>query len=88
MLMDPTCLILFNSFSPTALAIRSLHVFANIGSGAVPGRLPGASSGKVPGQVPNDRFRSRFRTTFRTTVSRKFRGGSASRVPGSFRGRF
>ena len=75
----------------------SYGVFANVGSGALPGRLPGAGSrrfrgrfritgsGKVPG-----RFRGRFRTTFRTTGSRKvprqvpnhgFREGSGQ-VPG------
>ena len=76
MLVDPTCLILFNSFSPTGLAIRSLHVFAYIGSGAVPGQLPGAGSG---------RFRGRFREGSGAGSEPRFREGSGasseSRVP-------
>ena len=53
----------------------SYGVFANIGSGAVPGRR----SGKVPGQVPNDsgKVPGQFfepRSEPRTTGSRKVPG--------------
>ena len=42
-------------FSPTALAM-GYGVFANIGSGAVPGRLPGGRFREVPGITGSGRF--------------------------------
>ena len=74
----------------------SYGVFANVGSGALPGRLPGGrfpevprqvpnhgfweGSGQVPGQVPNH------------VPNHGFQEGSGAssepRVPGRFRGRF
>ena len=69
----------------------SYGVFANIGSGAVPGRLPGqvpGGSGKVPGQVPNHRFREGSGAGSESRVPGRLRGSGAERqVPGRFRGR-
>ena len=98
LIMAYVCLLMFfpNSFS--------YGVFANIGSGAVPGRLPGGfregsgagSESRVPG-----RFRGRFWTTGSGAGSEPrsepkvpgqpgqfFEPRSEPRVPGRFRGRF
>ena len=63
------------SFFPNSF---SYGVFANIGSGAVPGRLPGGRFREVPG-----RFRGRFRTTGSGKVPGQVVPG---RVPGQCSG--
>ena len=72
------CFLLFVVLLPFFPNSFSYGVFANIGSGAVPGRPAGqvpGGSGKVPGQVPNHGFREGSGA------------GSEPRVPGRFWGR-
>ena len=68
LIFDPTILLFPSSFSH--------GVFANIGSGAVPGRLLGGRFREVPGQVLNHGLREGSGA------------GSERQVPGRFRGRF
>ena len=63
----------------------SYGVFANIGSGAVPGRLPWQVPGRFRGRFRITRFRGRFWTTGSGAGSEP---RSEPRVPGRFRGRF
>ena len=61
------------SFFPNSF---SYGVFANIGSGAVPGRLLGGRFQEVPG-----RFRGRFRTTRSGKVPGRVPGHGSGKVP-------